>query len=224
MKNLGIKRRTFLSGTALFSAAALLKSPIAFSTNLPKKTVGLYGPIQGVAKLNANENPYGPSPAALKAMAEASKRGAYYVRNSAKFLREMIAERHELSPDHVLLSSGSSGVLTYLALALSKRGKILAPDLFWDTTAKMGVRNNKYGIKRVPNDVKLGIDLSAIELELDDEVSLVHITNPNNPTGKLIPAKDLERFCNRVSDKCVVLVDEAYNELTDSPEKTTMIP
>ena len=224
MKNLGIKRRTFLSGTALFGASALLKSPKAFSTSLPKKMVGLYGPIHGVAKLNANENPYGPSPAALKAMAEASKRGAYYVRNSAKILREMIAERHELSPDHVLLSSGSSGVLTYLALALSKKGKILAPDLFWDTTAKMGVRNNKYGIKRIPNDVKLGIDLSAMELELDDEVSLVHITNPNNPTGKLIPAKDFERFCNRVSDKCVVLVDEAYNELTDSPDKTTMIP
>ena len=224
MKNLGIKRRTFLSGTALFGASALLKSPKVFSTSLPKKMVGLYGPIQGVAKLNANENPYGPSPLALKAMAEASKRGAYYVRNSAKILREMIAERHELSPDHVLLSSGSSGVLTYLALALSKKGKILAPDLFWDTTAKMGVRNNKYGIKRVPNDVKLGIDLSAMELELDDEVSLVHITNPNNPTGKLIPAKDFERFCNRVSDKCVVLVDEAYNELTDSPDKTTMIP
>ena len=52
MKNLGIKRRTFLSGTVLFGASALLKSPKAFSTSLPKKMVGLYGPIQGVAKLN----------------------------------------------------------------------------------------------------------------------------------------------------------------------------
>ena len=83
-------------------------------------------------------------------MVKASAHGAYYVRRSAQILREMIAERHGLSPDYVVLSSGSSGVLTYLALAASQQGKILAPDLFWDTTSLMGVRNSSNGIVRLP--------------------------------------------------------------------------
>ena len=138
----GISRRSFFIGSAVAGTYR--------RAHFHAASVNLFGPASGIAKLNANENPYGPSPKALKAMVEASAHGAYYVRRSAQRLREMIAERHGLSPDYVVLSSGSSGVLTYLALAASKQGKILAPDLFWDTTSLMGVRNSSNGIVRLP--------------------------------------------------------------------------
>lgn len=217
----GISRRSFFIGSAV-AGVSTLASVRTFS--LDAAPVNLFGPASGIAKLNANENPYGPSPKALEAMVKASTHGAYYVRRSAQRLREMIAERHGLSPDYVVLSSGSSGVLTYLALAASQQGKILAPDLFWDTTSLMGVRNSSNGIVRLPKSTSLSIDLEAMEGALDADVSMVHVTNPNNPTGMVLDSAELRAFCSRASEKCTVLVDEAYNELTADPAASTMIP
>lgn len=217
----GISRRSFFIGSAV-AGVSTLASVRTFS--LDAAPVNLFGPASGIAKLNANENPYGPSPKALEAMVKASAHGAYYVRRSAQRLREMIAERHGLSPDYVVLSSGSSGVLTYLALAASQQGKILAPDLFWDTTSLMGVRNSSNGIVRLPKSTSLSIDLEAMEGALDADISMVHVTNPNNPTGMVLDSAELRAFCSRASEKCTVLVDEAYNELTADPAASTMIP
>ena len=216
-----ISRRSFFIGAAVTGVSTLASARTFSLDTLP---INLFGPASGVAKLNANENPYGPSPKAVKAMVESSAYGAYYVRKSAQRLREMIAERHDLSPDYVVLSSGSSGVLTYLALASSQQGKILAPDLFWDTTSLMGVRNSSNGIVRLPKSPTLSIDLKAMEAALDSDISMVHVTNPNNPTGMVLDSDELRAFCTRASEKCTVLVDEAYNELTVDPAASTMIP
>ena len=183
----------------------------------------IYGPPAGVAKLNANENPFGPSPRAMVAMMDAAKKGAYYVGDSVQRLKAMIAERHGVTPEYVSLSSGSSGVLSYLAVAMTKRGHILGPDLFWDTTAKAGVRQGGE-IKRLPKTSDLSIDLKAMEKAITPETSMVQVTNPNNPTGMLLDGNDLRSFCLRAAKKTMVLVDEAYNELTEKPEFNSMVP
>lgn len=223
MKNFGFSRRSFFAASAALSGGALLSTTALQADMTPGKKL-LYGPLHGVAKLNANENPYGPSPAAMKAMMEAASSGAYYVNASAQRLRDMIAEKHGLTREHVMLSSGSSGALTYAAIAATQQGSILAPDLFWDTTAKMGARNSEYGIKRLPKRPDLAIDLAAMEQALTDDISMVHVTNPNNPTGSALETVALRRFCNKASAKALVLVDEAYNELTDDPDESTMVP
>ena len=51
---------------------------------------------------------------------------------------------------------------------------------------------------------------------------MVQICNPNNPTGMLLDAGELKAFCRKASQKCTVLVDEAYNEITDDPEGNTV--
>jgi len=182
-----------------------------------------YGPPPGIAKLDSNENPFGPSPAALSAIQEAAKNGAYYVDASVTRLKAMIAERHGLTPAHVSLSSGSSGVLSYLAVAKTREGHILGPDLFWDTTAKAGVRQGGE-IRRLPKSADLAIDLAAMAKAITADTALVHITNPNNPTGMLLDAEALRAFCISSAKKTMVLVDEAYNEITDRPDFNTMIP
>ncbi|MEM1433938.1 MAG: histidinol-phosphate transaminase [Pseudomonadota bacterium] len=215
-----LNRRGFLGGS-MMAAGTLAASPV-----LAKHHAGggvSYGPEAGMAKLNANENPYGPSPGALNAMMEASSKGAYYVGESVPRLKAMIAERHGLTPDHIALSAGSSGVLTYLAVGVTHEGKkILGPDLFWDTTAKKAEQQGGE-IVRVPNGKNLEIDLAALENAITDEIGLVSICNPNNPTGLVLNPDELVAFCKRASKKTTVLIDEAYNELTDDPTKNTMI-
>ncbi|RDV28901.1 histidinol-phosphate aminotransferase family protein [Alteromonas aestuariivivens] len=221
-------RRIFLGGslatTALGASGILTSAGLAAApeTVLPKVQ---YGPTPGIAKLNANENPYGPSPDALKAIMEASTSGgAYYAYTAAMTLIDMIAERHGLARENISMSSGSSPVLSYAALAASKKGVILGPDLFWDTTSKAPQKQGAPEIRRVANTAELGIDLDAMYDAIDDSVGMVHITNPNNPTGTIVDPVKLREFCIKASKKTLVLVDEAYNELTDDPPKHSMIP
>jgi len=233
-----LNRRFFLAGaTALAGSAVLAGSTVLASevaTAGPARAIGssaplqsqpslVYGPTPGIAKLDANENPYGPSTGALKAISEAAARSAYYVGESVRRLKAMIAERHDLTPEHIGLSAGSSGVLTYLAVTASKTGKILGPDLFWDTTAQAAVRQGGE-LQRLPRTEDLHIDLDAMYAAIDDSISLVHITNPNNPTGLVLDASALTAFCIKASKKATVLIDEAYNELTEKPEFNSMVP
>ncbi|MEC7664351.1 MAG: aminotransferase class I/II-fold pyridoxal phosphate-dependent enzyme [Pseudomonadota bacterium] len=221
-----LSRRTFLTASATAVGAGLASLPyasVAQSTQATSKTP-LYGPPPGVAKLNANENPYGPSPAAIKAMTEAIAKGAYYVNDAAETLKAMIAERHGLTKEHIILSSGSSGVLTSLAMMAAQQGSILGSDLFWDTTSRMGTRNSPNGIKRLPKTADLSVDLDAMYFAVDGSIALAQICNPNNPTGSIVSPQKLRTFCEKVSEQTMVLVDEAYNEVTDDPEANSMIP
>ncbi|WDT85458.1 pyridoxal phosphate-dependent aminotransferase [Alteromonas sp. 009811495] len=219
-------RRLFLGGTVAATAlgASGLVSTAANGADSLVNNV-TYGPKPGVAKLNANENPFGPSPLALKAIAKASAEGgAYYAYPAAMTLLDMIAERHGIKRENISLSAGSSPILSYAALAASHKGKILGPDLFWDTTSKAPEKQGAPEIVRVPNTPDLDIDLDAMYAALDESVGMVHICNPNNPTGKILDPEKLKAFCIKASKKALVLVDEAYNELIDEPPKHSMIP
>ena len=77
--------------------------------------------------MNANENPYGPSPLALRAMEEAIN--TYYVQEVPR-LTKMIAERNNVTPEHIIIGSGSSAPLQWLATKVTQEGHILGPNLF----------------------------------------------------------------------------------------------
>ena len=185
-------RRLFLRGTIATASAFAAGGLVSLSGNAlaahHSAPVINYGPSAGIAKLNANENPYGPSPAAMKAMMQASAKGAYYAAEPYKVLVDMIAEKNGLSASQVSLSSGSSGVLTYAAVAASAKGLILGPDLFWDTTAKAPQKTGGAKIKRIAKTADLSINLDALYAAIDSDVAMVHVTNPNNPTGRLLDA------------------------------------
>ncbi len=221
-------RRLFLGGSLAASAAGAtgLITPAGLAAAQPMKSPKImYGPTPGVAKLNANENPYGPSDMALKAIAEASSTGgAYYAYRAGMYLRDMLAESNGLKPENVSITAGSSLILAFAAFAATSKGKILGPDLFWDTTSMAPVRQGGPEIVRVPNKADLSIDLDAIYNAIDDDIAMVHICNPNNPTGKLLDPKELREFCIKASKKTLVLVDEAYNELIEDGPKHSMIP
>lgn len=225
-KKFQISRRTLLAGAALGAGTTALsiKTPLIAAQPPPRIIASKYGPPSGVAKLNANENPYGPSPTAIKAMSEAIQKGAYYANASVTKLKSMIAERNGVSTDHIMITSGSSGALMYLAAAVSQSGHIIGPDLFWDTTSKMGTRNSPFGLKYLPKTEDLSIDLKKMYQSINSETALVQVTNPNNPTGMLLDADELSDFSKKASKKTMVLIDEAYNELTDDPVKNSMLP
>lgn len=194
----------------------------AVSLALAPNAFARLGPPAGKIALRFNENPYGPSAAAQKAAAEATALGAYYADDILAILPSTIAARNGLASDNVVLSSGSNEALQAAYVAWGKQGKVVMPGLtYTDHVAysrRMGVE-----IITVPLKKDMSIDLRAIAAAVDENVSLVYICNPNNPTGMALDGDTLREFCRTVGRKAVVIVDEAYNELTDRPHYTSMI-
>ena len=209
-------RRRFLSGvaagTSLAAGAAILPMPVRAS----------FGPPPGIVKLSANENPYGPSPRALAAIAEAAEKGAYYAGATQRELAARIAAANDLDPENVVITSGSSSVLQATGRAWSKEGAIVLPELTFDGPLRYSERLGAE-LRRVPLAPDMDTDLDAMAAAVTDDVSLVYVCNPNNPTGIAIDTDRLRAFCRRVAPQATVLLDEAYNELTDDPADASMV-
>lgn len=210
-----LSRRNFISGiaagTSLAAGAAVLPLPVRAA----------FGPAPGVVRLSANENPYGPSPRALEAIAEAAGKGAYYAGAPYRELTARIAAANGLEPENVVITSGSSSVLQATGRAYSKQGALLLPELTFDGPLRYSERLGAE-LRRVPLAPNMDTDLDAMAAAVDDDVAMVYVCNPNNPTGIAIDPAKLRAFCRSVAPQAPVLVDEAYNELTDVPEEASM--
>lgn len=215
-------RRSFLAGASLAGGLSTLPFSSLAAVVPQAQSEPVFGPKIGQALLSRNENPYGPAPSALRAISETAKMGCYYTDRGHERLTAMIAERHGVTPAQVVVGDGSTEILCAIALAWGRKGAILCPELFWDTTVLYGERQGVKSI-RVPLTADMNVDLPAIAAKATSGAALVQICNPNNPTGILISPAALRSFAAEVTPHATLLVDEAYNELTDRPEDNSMI-
>lgn len=208
----GMNRRSALRG-ALMGAAGLALSPITLSQiDIPA----------GQIRLVFNENPYGPSPKALEAVAKILPKTAYYPGAIEQDLPALFVERHRLNPDQVFLASGSNEGLQAAMMAFGKQGKVISPSLTYSDHLAYAERLG-IAVERIPLREDMSIDLDAMARAVDDTVGLVYLCNPNNPTGMAIDGDELRAFCRELSPRVPILIDEAYNELTDKPDYTSMV-
>ena len=162
-------------------------------------------------KMASNENPYGPSPRAVQAMQAVLTQCHSYPDNDASELGLKLAEHHKLHPEQVVPTAGSTALLGIIARTLlspglnavtSERSFIIYPI----ATKAAGGRL----IEVAMHDD--GFDLDAIAAVIDGNTRIVFLANPNNPTGTLVPADELDRFLQRIPEHVIVVLDEAYHD------------
>lgn len=222
--SIDISRRAMLGAAGIGTAAAMSgagQAMAAAASAAAPATASFFGPGPNVAQLSRNENPYGPAPSAISAMSQCATTGCYYAGTAFNHLVDMIAERFAVGRDQVVLASGSTEVLSAAILAYMDKGVVLAPELFWDTTVKYGVAKGAK-VKSVPLAADMAIDLDGMAAAYGPDVGMIHICNPNNPTGMVLDGDKLRAFIKQVPASTIVLVDEAYNELTDRPEYSSV--
>jgi len=216
-----LSRRSLLGAASAGSALALSGTP-ALSVAKPAQKPQ-FGPSAGTAWLTYNENPYGPSPRAIAAMAEAASKGCYYADDATDRLRAMVAERFGLTPANASIGNGSTEVLSAAALEWGRQGPIVCPELFFDEPLQVAVRHGAKLI-RVPLRQDMGVDLAAmVAAAAANKASMVYLCNPNNPTAMLADAAALRTLSAKLAPETVLLVDEAYNELTDRPQANSVV-
>jgi histidinol-phosphate aminotransferase len=218
-----MQRRDMLRHSALAVAAfAFSRETFARETISDNKLLW-EGSEPGIIKLSSNENPHGPSPMARKAMMDAVNGSNRYQWDVTTQLRERIAKQFSLTKEHILMGAGSSELLGVVSTwAMLQKGNVVAPEptfkLWMPAARKLGLN-----IKLVPLTTAKVTDLQQMKDNMDDTTRMIYICNPNNPTGTVIPANDLEAFIKLAGPKAIILLDEAYTEFSDEPSMAKMV-
>lgn len=210
-----INRSATLFGGSLLGAVTGVKSINAATINsLSNKPV----------RMMLNENPYGPSQIARRAMRKAfGESNLYSMRGAKAEFKELMAKLNGVTPAHIAVGFGSGEILKKSALMNGiDKGELLSPSLTFETINRYA-KTMKSNVKRIPMKNDISIDLNRMNENINRRTKMIYLCNPNNPTGMLMNTDDLESFCLQVSSKAIVFVDEAYHEYVTDPNYRSMI-
>lgn len=177
--------------------------------------------IENIIKLASNENPLGPSPKAMAAIAPLMSELALYPDGNGFELKKALAEKHGVGMDQITLGNGSNDVLVLLAEAFLSAAHNAIYSQYSFAVYPIAIQAIGATHKMIPalgwdSDSPLGCDLDAMAVAIDAQTRLIFIANPNNPTGSFLTKQALYNFIQQVPEDVIVVLDEAYLEY--SPE------
>ena len=216
MPNQTLSRRNFSKFLAAGVAYSALHSP-------KNVRASWRGAAPSLVRLSSNENPYGPSPDALKAMTDGFSLAWRYPDEYADRLTEELARLHTVQVNHVLLGDGSGEILKLCAAAFTTGDKklVIANPTFEAIARHAGVANAE--VVKIDLTADYSHDLKKM-LAVAGDAGLVYICNPNNPTASITSKTEMSAFLAKVSPTTIVLVDEAYHHYVESKDYESVIP
>jgi len=164
-----------------------------------------------VIKLASNENAFGPSPRALRAIHAAAGNINRYPDAGSFYLKKAISKKFHISPDRIVLGNGSDELIVLALRACLEPGDQVV--MAWPTFLIYRIATWVQG--GVPREVPMKdfrYDLRSMQKHLGPKTKAVFIANPDNPVGTYVTHRELEAFVRRVPKHCLCFIDEAYYE------------
>jgi histidinol-phosphate aminotransferase len=182
--------------------------------------------IRGGIKLSSNENPLGPSPRSREAVEAMLHDVHRYPDGSMHALKQALGDHWSVDPESIIVGNGSDEIFVMIAGSVVEPGTnaVTAAHTFSQYTFATQIFGGE--IRTTPmRDGRF--DLEAVGERIDDQTRIVFLCSPNNPTGTIITAGELERFLDHVPSHVLVVIDEAYGEYAQSddyPDTLALVP
>ncbi len=162
-------------------------------------------------KLSSNENPFGASKAAQKALKQSAKKLHRYPDGGATQLREALGQAFNLNPQQIICGAGSDELIAFITNAFASPGsEIIYSEhgfLMYPIAAqRVGAKPVKVKEKNLKTDGK------AIVKAVTKKTRIVFLANPNNPTGSYISKKELHELRKKLPASVLLVIDDAYAE------------
>ncbi|MEM9579689.1 MAG: histidinol-phosphate transaminase [Pseudomonadota bacterium] len=170
--------------------------------------------VSNVVKLSSNENPFGPSQKAIDAFQAAARSLHRYPSTDHADLRNAIAEVHGLDADKIICGVGSDEVISLLCYAYAGPGDEVIHTEHGFAMYAISTRAAGATPVEVPEKSRV-TDVDAILGACTDRTRLVFIANPNNPTGTMVSAAEIERLAQGLPEQALLVLDGAYAEFVD---------
>ena len=205
-------RRNWLKQTAFLLAALGTKSELFAAP------YNLHAPGDNMILLNSNENAYGPSPSARKAILDHYLQSNRYPDDILITLKKKVAAHWSVQEENILLGAGSSEIIGLALISMNslKKHLLVADPAYsvWQSQAKaLG-----YNFTKVVLDKDRKYDLQKMTIETKKSPPyFIYICNPNNPTGTFIEPGTIKQFAETISSDHLIFIDEAYTEYADLP-------
>jgi histidinol-phosphate aminotransferase len=226
----GLSRRGFVGGVATAVGYLTLKSPMDLLAE-PRRFLIPPVPQEGddydlLAKVNFNENPYGPTESVLKAMNGAFKYANRYGYPDGGIIDE-IAKHHGVKPENVVLGAGSGEILDVMGSAFASNGKKVVgvePSYGFVYSHVESVRGDAITLP-LTADFRQDIPalIHATKTHYRD-VGFVYVCNPNNPTGRIVTKQEIKQLLDGLPPDIPVLIDEAYFHFVEDSNYATAVP
>jgi histidinol-phosphate aminotransferase len=168
-------------------------------------------------KLASNENPLGPSPKAQEAIRKFLDRTHFYPDGGGYYLRKKVAELHALEMDQIILGAGSTDLIELVAKTFLTGGDeaITSESAFY--MYRLAIEDMGAGLVLTPMR-EMTFDLPAIAHAVTRRTKVIYLGNPNNPTGTMFTAEELDRLLDTIPPRILVVLDEAYYEYVQRPD------
>lgn len=179
---------------------------------------------EALITLSSNENPLGPSQAAITAIQETAETVHHYPKASHTDLTDAIADMWDVASEQVWLANGGDGALDYLARATLEPGDIvLVP---WPGFAYYGMsaRYHHGTVRTYPLSKQNDFQQTpgAVLAAYTDE-RIIYLTSPHNPTGTHVTPQTVETIARQTAPHTLIVVDEAYGEYMDADSAKPLI-
>ena len=216
-----ISRRGFAKVLGTSAAYAALRPSLTMAAPA-LRLVAKTSNATAIVRLSSNENPYGPSPMALKAMTDAFSLAWRYPDEHEQVLVEALAKTNNVASEQILLGNGSGEILKVAAAAFTTAGKklVVGNPTFEAILAHARAANAE--VVKIDLTKDYAHDLNKMLAAID--AGLIYICNPNNPTASITPKDQIRAFLAKVPGSTIVLIDEAYHHYVVSNDYESVIP
>ncbi len=167
-------------------------------------------PVESIIKLDANENPYGCSPRVGQALATYSGFNIYPDDGQAG-LRQLLERYSGVDARHIVAGSGSNQLIDLVLRLLISQGDEVINCVPTFGIYRFSTELCGGTLVEVPRDKNFAVNVAAVKAAISKKTKIIFLTNPNNPTGTIIPRQDILEI---VDTGVPVLVDEAYYEFS----------
>jgi histidinol-phosphate aminotransferase len=167
--------------------------------------------------LNANESSWLPE-------GDAGAGCNRYPEPQPAALIDALATLYGVRHEQLLVGRGSDEAIDLLVRAFCRAGEdaiLIQPPTFGMYSVCARTQNAAVIEVGLRDDFTLDVD--ALLAAVTPAVKLVFVCTPNNPTGQIVPRADIERLAQALSDRALLVVDEAYIEFADADSAIALI-
>lgn len=173
----------------------------------------------GIVKLSSNENPFGPSPMALEAIAKEAKNLQIYPDQKSSLLRETLSKKLDIDETCLIVGNGSDEIMQLAAATFLNPGEeaIISKNTFSIYELVTRLFDGKPVFVPLKDYAQ---DLDTFAKAVTKKTKLIFLCNPHNPTGTSFGKQEFEAFLKKIPDNVLIVLDEAYAEFkerTDFP-------
>ena len=159
---------------------------------------------QSIVKLASNENPLGCSPFVDSVIADNASELARYPDGGGFFLKERLSEHLGITPECLILGNGSNDILELASIAFLDKGRSAVYSEFCFVVNKLATLSRGAKGIEAPS-INFGHDLTAMRGAIEENTTVVFISNPNNPTGTFVSPEEVVAFLNQVPEHILVV-------------------